>query len=71
MQDHRTADQAAADVPRQAEAEREGEDSRESGHKRRFARALARSVFGRHYWDDRLEAELRRQLGISKQRLKK
>ena len=26
----------------------------------RFARALAQSAFGRFYWDDRLEAELRR-----------
>lgn len=71
MQDHRTADQAAADVPRQAETERKREDSPESGHEQGFARALTRSVFGRHYWDDRLEAELHRQLRISKQRLKR
>jgi hypothetical protein len=67
VQDHRTAGRAAADVPRQTEAERE--DSSDTG--RRFARALARSVFGRHYWDDRLEAEMRRQLRVSKERLKR
>jgi len=28
--------------------------------RQRFARALTRSVFGRHYWDDALEAEKQR-----------
>lgn len=69
MQDHRTADRAAADVPRPTEAESGRDDRRDSGA--RFARALARSVFGRHYWDDRLEAEMRRQLQVSKERVKR
>ncbi len=38
----------ASDETRTAEARR-----------RRFANALARAEFGRHYWDDRLEDELR------------
>jgi len=33
---------------------REGESER-----RRFAKAIARSEFGRHYWDDKFETELR------------
>lgn len=30
----------------------------EADRKRRFAKALARAEFGRHYWDDDAEAEL-------------
>jgi hypothetical protein len=33
-----------------------------------FARALARQEFGRFYWNDRLEAELRGQLGKPEQK---
>ena len=38
---------APAPTPRKAD-----EDAR-----RKFAKALARDLFGKHYWDDRLEAE--------------
>ncbi len=37
------------------QAEREAEDQR-----RRFAKALARDAFGRHYWDERMALEVRR-----------
>ena len=43
---------------------RQADDER----KRRFARDMARSVFGRFYWDDRLQDELGRQLVRTKQR---
>lgn len=36
----------------------------------RFARALTRSVFGRHYWDDGSEAELQRAMRRPKQKRK-
>jgi hypothetical protein len=71
VHDRRTADLAAAGVPRQTEADRVGKNPREGRSNERFARALARSAFGRHYWDDQLEAELRSQLKISKQRQKR
>lgn len=32
----------------------------EDRQRQRFARAITRSVFGRHYWDDALEAEKQR-----------
>jgi hypothetical protein len=62
VRNRRAVDQAAAVACRQTEAEHKGEDNRESGHRHCFAGALTRSVFGRYYWDDRLEAELRWQL---------
>ncbi len=34
--------------------------------RRRFAKALARSAFGRFYWDERQEAEMRRAMGGTK-----
>lgn len=70
MQNRRTADPAAACVPRKTETDRVGDGAREDRRNGRFARALARSAFGRHYWDDRLEAELRWQLENSQQDLR-
>jgi len=69
VKDRRTIEDAAAVSPKSED--RMHDQSDESGRKARFARALTQSVFGRHYWDDRLEAELRRQLTISKQRHQK
>ena len=43
------------------EEERESREARE--RRERFARALARAAFGRFYWDERQDAELRRTLG--------
>jgi hypothetical protein len=34
-------------------------DCREDKHRSRFARAIARSEFGRHHWDEMQETELR------------
>jgi hypothetical protein len=66
MQDRRPADEADAGVPDPSEAEYG--PSREAKRRERFARALARSAFGRHYWDDRMQSELRDQMRKSKQR---
>ena len=34
-------------------------DRQDEARRARFARAIARSEFGRHYWDDGLQAQLR------------
>ena len=65
MQGRRPADQAGAGV--QSEADRDYGARREAKRRERFARTLARSAFGRHYWDDRLESDLRDQMRKSKQ----
>lgn len=40
----------------------------EQARREEFARALTRSVFGRHYWNDKLEDELRASVAQSKKR---
>ncbi len=37
----------------------------------KFAKALTKSAFGRYYWDERLEAELRHSVARPKKRRKK
>ena len=42
---------------RSTEKEAEPPLDSEQDRRRRFAKSLTRNVFGRHYWDDALEAE--------------
>ena len=68
MHNRRRADKAATGVTRKPSTENTGDEARDSRHSERFANAFVRSAFGRHYWDDRLEADMRRQLENSEQR---
>lgn len=68
MQDRRTADRADTGTSHHDDTDREEVRSREAKRRERFARALARSAFGRHYWDERMETELRDQMRQSRQR---
>jgi hypothetical protein len=47
----------AASARRRQEAKQQAKDARE-----KFARAMARSAFGRFYWNDELETQLRKAL---------
>ena len=43
-------------------------DRQDEVRRARFARAIARSEFGRHYWDDGLQAQLRDALDHKKKK---
>ena len=53
MTDRKLWEEHPAKPEEQAESEAEKE-------RRRFAKALARDAFGRHYWDDTMAKEVRR-----------
>ena len=62
----RTASGKAQDEERQSIAEPAESEAQE--RRRRFAKAMARSAFGRFYWDERLDAEMRRAMTSAKRR---
>ena len=59
MKDHGKSSPCGEARPAQTGSAEQGPTDAEEARRRRFAKALARAQFGRHYWDDRLETELR------------